>query len=238
MIKNPDAFHRAISGTGDLMATVEFEPYETIMLRPDYLLELFADKKVIHLGCTDHLAIIQSKLSAGNYLHSLITYVAEKCVGIDINREALDFIQSKGIDNVIFGDITQPGITAITEGHYDYILLGEMLEHVENPVDFLKSVVKNYGEYIDKVVITVPNAFGLPFLAGALNQGVESVNSDHKYWFTPYTIAKVIHQAGLELEHLQMCLYETSKFVLQGNEALLKSKPLLLDTIVAVVSLA
>jgi len=236
MIKNFEEVKKALDGTGNLMASVEFEPYDTIMLRPDFLLDKFQDKKVIHLGCTDHIEIIQRKLDEGNYLHNLITCVAQKCVGVDINKRALEYVKGKGIDNVYYGDITQPGIEVIIQDHYDYILLGEMLEHVENPVDFLKKIILNYKEYIDKFVITVPNAFGLPFLSNALNNGREEVNSDHKYWFTPYTIAKVVHQAGMKIDDLQMCIYETSKEICYNNYSMLKSKPILLDTIAVVCS--
>ena len=223
-----------MDGLGGLDVAVEFEPYNEIMLRPDYLLDLLAGKKVIHLGCTDHTEIIQCKMDAGQYLHSLIGYVAEKCIGIDINRQALNYIRSRGIHNVIEADITKPGISEILQDHYDYILLGEMLEHIENPVDFLKRIVTNYGNHIDNFVITVPNVFGLPFLMSAYSQGKEVLNADHKYWFTPYTIMKVVHQAGLNIREVQMCLYENSREILPANESLLKSKPLLLDTIVVI----
>lgn len=237
MIKNWNSVKSILENNDSLEVSVAFEPYEQIMLCPDYLLQLFSEKKVIHLGCTDHLEIIQNKLDKGQYLHNLISFVSEKCVGIDINNQALDFIRSKGVHNVIYGDITQPGITEILEGHFDYMLLGEMLEHIENPVSFLKSIIANYGEHISTFVITVPNAFGLPFLSNAVSAGTEVLNPDHKYWFTPYTLMKVAHQAGLQIDDVQMCLYENSKGILPNNSELLKSKPMLLDTIVGVFSL-
>ena len=30
----------------------------------------------------------------------------------------------------------------------------------------------------------------------------ELINSDHRYWFSPYTIAKVMLQAGMELDEI------------------------------------
>ncbi len=234
MIRNWEAVERDLEGFHNLETTVEFEPYEQIPLRPNYLLDLLANQKVLHLGCTDHLEIIDHKRSSGQYLHSLLGYVTSKCVGIDINEEAIAHLRRHGIHNILAADITTPGIAAILEDHFDTLLLGEVLEHIDNPVDFLRRIVANYGGHISRYVITVPNAFGLPFLANALNLGREAVNPDHKYWFTPYTLMKVAHQAGLVVEHVQMCLYENSKGLLPANEALFKSKPLLLDTIVAV----
>ena len=234
MIKNYDQIKKGIDGSGELMVSLEFEPYDKIILRPDYLLEVLQNKKVIHLGCTDHNEIIQQKLQAGNYLHNMITYVTQKCVGIDINQQALDFLKSKGVSNVFYGDITQPDHQVITSDHFDFILLGEMLEHIDNPVNFLQRIIENYSDHIDRFMITVPNAFGLPFLNNAFNAGKEEINSDHRYWFTPYTLSKVVYQAGLQIETLQMCLYDTSRNIFFGNENLLKARPLLLDTIVVI----
>jgi hypothetical protein len=238
MIKNWEHVHMLLEGNDELEVTVEFEQLENIMLRPDYLSILFGAKKVVHLGCTDHLGIIQQKLDSGQYLHNLITFVADKCLGVDINKEAIQYLRDQGgVGNVIYGDITQPGIIEILEDDYDYILLGEMLEHIENPVAFLKSIITNYGKQIKQVVITVPNAFGLPFLANALNFGQETLNPDHKYWFTPYTIMKVAYQSGLEICDLQMCVYEKSKYIIDNNKELLKSKPLLLDSIILICNI-
>jgi len=235
-LKNREAVERAVMGAGPLTATIEFEPYDTLMLRPDYLLDLFQDKKVIHLGCADHLEILNQKIDRGNYLHNLLSCVSSRCIGIDINKEAVQAMTDRGIKNAVLGDITCPGIKPILNDKWDYILLGEVLEHLDHPAGFLRSLIKNYGKHINRYVVTVPNAFGLPFILNALENGKEQINSDHCYWFTPYTILKVLHHAGLKLEEMQMCVYENSAGIIKEHRELLKSKPLLLDTIVAVCS--
>jgi hypothetical protein len=115
--------------------------------------------------------------------------------------------------------------------------MAEVLEHIDNPVWFLKQIIQNYRKNIGNIIITVPNALGIYAVNNATNLGRESVNIDHRYWFTPYTICNVAHKAGLVPTELHMCLYENSAGYLENNEALLKSKPLLLDTIVLVCAL-
>ena len=57
---------------------------------------------------------------------------------------------------------------------------------------------------VEKVIITVPYAFGLrQMFSGLLKR--ENINSDHRYWFTPYTIAKVCIEAGIDPEELFFC---------------------------------
>lgn len=232
-----DHILKCVSGEYGLTANLVFDPINHIRLRPNVIYDIVENKKVLHLGCTDHSSIIEWKVKNGRYLHRQLTYVTQECLGVDINAAAAEQLKTYGIDNIIINDITIPGIKEISENSWDYLLMAEMLEHVDNPVDFLKSIIKAYGKNIDHVIITVPNAFGLVHLVNVIGKGLESVNYDHKYWFTPYTACKVIHESGLILEDLIMCLYENSTPVLKDNIEELKQKPILLDTIVIIARL-
>lgn len=236
MINNKQELFKCINGSGNITAFLKFESIQHIRLRPNVIFDIVDNKKVIHLGCTDHIEIINQKLNSGLYLHKQLSEVSKKCIGIDINTTTVQYIRERGFDNVIIGDITKPKISQIECEQWDFLLMAEILEHIDNPVEFLKDIVENYKHNINKIIITVPNAFGLIHMNNALSTGNEIVNSDHRYWFTPYTLWKVIHQAGLVLEDIKMCLYENSVGILGNNSKLLKEKPILLDTIVAVCS--
>jgi hypothetical protein len=45
------------------------------------------------------------------------------------------------------------------------------------------------------LVLTTPNAFRYQAALQSL-RGQEIINSDHRYWFSPYTLAKVMWRAG------------------------------------------
>lgn len=111
--------------------------------------------------------------------------------------------------------INDPPLEIITKtSDFDYIFLGEILEHVENPVLFLKSIIDKYSEHVKKIVISVPNAFTLSNFKNALSNK-EIINSDHKYWFTPFTIAKVLSCAGydnIEISCLKLRAYKNNSF--------------------------
>jgi hypothetical protein len=87
---------------------------------------------------------------------------------------------------------------------FDYALLGEVVEHIDNPVSFLKKIRENLMDTVEKVIITVPYAFGLRQIFSGLFKK-ERINSDHRYWFTPYTIAKTCFEAGIYPEDLLFC---------------------------------
>lgn len=235
VIENYEHILNGIKGVGQVdQLNIKFTPYETIQIRPNVLISKAAGKKIIHLGCTDHINYIEQRLSTGSYLHKLLTDVSEDCIGIDIAQEAIDYLKNKGIDNILYADITSPNIESIKKQKWDYMILGELVEHTENPVAFMKQIKENYGEYIDKYIITVPNALGLIFAYFAREYGIESINSDHKYWFTPYTIQKVLYAADYEVEDVIMCCYESSVGILANHYQELCQKPILLDDIVVI----
>ena len=76
------------------------------------------------------------------------------------------------------------------------MVLGEIVEHLDNPVAFLNAVSSRYSPFVRKMLVTAPNACRYANFRHALS-GVEFINTDHRFWFTPYTLAKVLHRAGL-----------------------------------------
>lgn len=222
---------QCVSGNGPLQAEIQLSPVDNLRIRPNVIFEIAEEKKVLHLGCTDHLSIIEQKLKAGIYLHRQLSYVSKKCLGVDINSKAAEYLSQHGISNIVIGDITEPGIKEIQSDDWDYLLMAEVLEHINNPVSFLLDIKNNYGKNIKGVIITVPNAFGWIHMNSVIYHGIESINSDHRFWFTPYTLCKVAHEAGLILDDLIMCIYENSIPAIGNNEQQLKQKPILQDTI-------
>lgn len=99
-------------------------------------------------------------------------------------------------DNVAYEDILEGEIhETITSDKWDAMIMGEILEHIDNPVHFLRCIHDRYKQYVNELVITVPNALSI---SNTLNsfKNIERVNSDHRYWFTPYTLNKILHLAG------------------------------------------
>jgi hypothetical protein len=179
---------------------------KNILTRLEMIKDAIKDKKVIHLGCCDHIPLIKDKIEKGIWLHKIITDNAKECIGIDIDKNGISYLKAElGYKNVELADITTDEISHIASNKWDYIVIGEILEHVNNPVQFLKSIVKKYGSKISNFIITVPNAFSITNFNGVKN-GVEIINTDHRYWFTPYTLAKVGHEAGLKLEDFSFVL--------------------------------
>ena len=178
--------------------------------RIEWIKRLLSGKSVLHIGCCDHLPLIEKKIYEGKWLHGILDDICSNVIGIDVNQEAVDFINKRKLskNEVHCLDISDKSFAErMPKSVFDFVLLGEILEHVDNPVDFLFKMKTNLDEYgfKGKYLITVPNAFC--FQTNLYLKGIECVNSDHKYWFTPYTLAKVLVEANITPEELLFASY-------------------------------
>ena len=163
--------------------------------------EIVRNKTVIHLGCVDHLPLIKDKILNDAWLHSRLCKCAAGVIGIDVHKKGIEYVRDKlGYNNVYCVDITDNKSAAVLDtGLWDYLVIGEVLEHVDNPVQFLSAIRNQHKERIAKLVISAPNAFRWLNFRYAI-KGKEFINSDHRFWFTPYTLAKIIYRAGLAVD--------------------------------------
>lgn len=181
-------------------------PESCLRTRQECLLERVTGKRIVDLGCTDHLETIDEKICQGTWLHGQLDAVAERCLGFDINAEAVAHVREKhGRDEIFCHDfLSGPMFPGVKEDHWDYLVMGELLEHVDNPVQMLSQLREKYAGVIERVILTVPNAYKLPMLKDALLHR-ESNNTDHRYCFTPFTLAKVVTRAGMVVEDFEFC---------------------------------
>ncbi len=183
-----------------------------IRYRNDILVELCAGKNVLHIGCCDHVPLIARKWQQGEWLHGQLTGVAESVLGVDIDGEAVsETHRITGLGNIVAGDITSNKvIDAIAEHYFDLVLFGEVVEHIGDPVQFLRKFLSTYERSVREVIITVPNAFRAGNIK-SIFANREVINSDHRFFFTPYTICKVACDAGIAPSSIQMASFSRQR---------------------------
>lgn len=165
--------------------------------RISHLVELCRGKRVLHLGCCDHPPLVHDKLKNGTWLHARLTEVSQVCLGVDIDSGAVEFVKREtGFENVLLADLAVTAPEPVrTDPPWDLLVAGEIVEHLDSPVDFLSRLNQNLLNHCREIVVSVPNAFSLQNFLGA-RRHLECINSDHRYWFTPYTLAKVLTRSG------------------------------------------
>lgn len=197
--------------------------------RIQLITQLVTGKKVIHFGCVDHLPLIEQRRKAGIWLHENLSKVCSDLVGIDINQAGIDYMGKAGFEVFNSNVVTENPPAEVVSKQWDYIVAGEVLEHIDDPVMFLKAIREKYGTCTKGIIITVPNALSYTNFRFAL-KNTEMINSDHRFWFSPFTLLKVATQAGIEVEDYDLCFDEKVNF--PSIKWWLKGKPLFRNRIV------
>jgi hypothetical protein len=155
-------------------------------------------KKVLDLGAMDETAF-QSKRGSGCWLHEEIAAVASQVVGIDSSPLVPDGGLSTAPNAVIFkGSISNLG--EWFEGNDfrpEIVVAGELIEHLENPLAFLREIKSIDALQEKTMILTTPNATAAHnCLISLLNR--ESTHHDHLAIFSFKTLSTLCARAGFQ----------------------------------------
>lgn len=218
-----------------------------VMTRLEFLLNRCKGKRVLHIGCCDHRPLIKEKVEHHIWLQGLLEEVADVCIGVDIAEDTIEYVRKEGFsNNVYYGDVTNVDIiNKIPVIDYNCVVMGEILEHVDDPVIFisqLKNTLLKLNFPSDgEIIIDVPNLYKMQ--RSGLRRPVEIINTDHRYWFSPYTLAKVLIRGGVSPYEIVFADQKFSnwyvdrglnKCVPKIRRSLLKPKSYRGDTLIAV----
>lgn len=215
-----------------------------IVDRKEYLIDQVKGKSVIHIGFADHAQVIPERVKNRTWLHGKLERSARRCVGIDIDRSAVHIAQQcSNLADLYVADITntnmRDNIIHTLEGDtYDLILLPSILEHILS----VGKVMEGVNEFasslgINSCIVTVPNAYSFDNLVFAW-RGYEDNNTDHKYYFSPMTLTRVMWECGWKLQDMVFSdfMNPRRRFLRYGRRvfkcmALMKS-PLFANTVI------
>lgn len=95
-------------------------------------------------------------------------------VGVDVDQASIEHARrSLPLENARFLHIAE----LAPDERFDLVIASEVLEHVENPEEFLRALRKNLTEQ-GRLVLTVPNGYG-PFEILSLVQGILQITGIH-----------------------------------------------------------
>jgi len=150
-------------------------PHVPVVDRAAFLVEQCRGKRVLHLGCAGPL-------------HQLLKPVCTALYGVDRGPQPMEHYYDVDLDE--HPENLPTGI------FLDWVLMGEVLEHLGNPGRLLATVRL---KYTCPVIISVPNAFARAG-AGALQKGYEQVNLEHVAWYSWRTLTTLVERYGYTVD--------------------------------------
>lgn len=142
-------------------------------------------KTVLHYGCADWP--IYNK---DNNLHYRMCQTSDKVDGFDVDKETITQMSESGMfrDGSLYYELP--------DKIYDFLLIPETIEHVNNVELFLESILKNVDVHTE-FLITAPNAFVMSQFDVNIDSGdsyIETIHPDHNCWFSVYTLPNFIEK--------------------------------------------
>ena len=157
--------------------------------KDDFILKLCAEKSVLDVGCIGQ----DRDFSSPHWLHNKIRKVSSRVDGVDILKEAVAKLKREGYSMYTVDELQKANLT------YDVVLLSEVIEHVDDPVAFMKF----YSKFMsDKGVmfVSTPNSNRANNFINILFNNSYSVNPEHVFWFCPKTFAEAASRVPLKMD--------------------------------------
>ena len=166
--------------------------------RIGYIRSQCQGQRVLDLGAMDETAY-QAKQGNGTWLHEEIAAVAARVVGIDSSSLVPDGGLRTAGNAVIFrADIAQlDAWLRLNDFQPDIVVAGELIEHLENPLAFLRQINSIDALRGRTMILTTPNA-------SAAHNGLisllsrESTHHDHLAIFSFKTLSTLCVRAGFQ----------------------------------------
>jgi SAM-dependent methyltransferase len=139
-------------------------------------------------------------------LHADLQGKCKELIGIDLDKSAIEVLREVcHITDTIYGNAEELD-KLFPAGRFDTIIAGDVVEHMSNVGLFFNSarkVLKPGGE----LIITVPNAFSIKRILGAILLRQERNNPDHLYFFSAMTLRQAAHRFGYDLSSVSGFMY-------------------------------
>lgn len=171
-----------------------------LVQRLDFIKRISEGKSVLHLGCTNWPYTLEA-MDAGTLLHKDLAEVSRELYGFDFDQEGIDVLASKGFENLYRADLQKLSDVQLDK-QFDVIIAGEMIEHLNNPGEFL-SGIKRFMNRDTQLVITTINAYsGMRFFVYGLrgrSGSLEPVHPDHVAYYSYSTLKLLVERHGFEV---------------------------------------
>jgi len=156
-----------------------------------WLIEKVKDKSCLDVGAVEHDLSYTEKET---WKHKQLAKSAAHIVGIDVLKEYAEALQERGYD-IRHCDATSEEYIG---EKFDTVVLGDVIEHVNNPVDLIR-FAKRHLNPGGEIIAKTPN----PYYFDAIKKCAKNrdfVSLDHLAWYTPTMALEIAERAGCNLK--------------------------------------
>ena len=180
-------------------STLKFDNLERLPVsrpvdRLSYIANACTGRVVLDIGCLDETALIKRKTE--HWLHGRIAATATRVIGIDSSDKIPDGGIATGMNSRITRmDVTDANLATLADQAVDVIVAGELIEHLEHPLDFLRKLRAAFPGR--ELILSTPNGVTLAnTVLGTI--GCEVQHPDHLHNYTFKTLHTTCIRAGFE----------------------------------------
>jgi SAM-dependent methyltransferase len=168
-------------------------PKAKVVDRIDFLTDQARSRRVIHVGFVD-TGCRSMQDTAGTWLHGHLQQRATSLVGIDVDEGGVKEAVVAGYEAYAVDCRDREAVEALGIAPAQLVIAGEVIEHVDDPGNFLAglhALVAPGG----RLIVTTPNAYGLFNVFASLAHR-EINHPDHVVMFTWRTLTNLASRHG------------------------------------------
>ena len=174
--------------------------------RDEYIIDTCAGKRVLHTGATDW-PLTKEKLNNNSLLYKEIDKVAVAQLGIDLDKESVDYLNGIGFKN---SSLQVCDLNEMNQLDFnpEIIIFTETIEHLTNA----GTALENFKQIMDEdsiLIISTPNSYALNNFISALNHN-ENQHPDHSLAFTPKTLKQLLVKCGYQIDAFYFTFMKSS----------------------------
>lgn len=173
--------------------------------RLDMVLDFCRGQDVLDIGAGEHDIAFYSEAS---WEHGRIARVAKRAVAAEIMPHLVEHYRAKGFD---FRHVDATSDADLGD-RFDRIFIGDVIEHVNDPVALLH-FAKRHLKPDGRVMVTTPNPFAPRFRQHRRQRKTRYVmaNLEHTRWVSISNMHELVWRAGMRLTKLRWPLLRKPK---------------------------
>ena len=148
-------------------------------------------RDVLDIGVVEHQI---DYVNREGWKHRRLKNLAKRIVGIDILKEEVATLSKMGFDVHVVDATSDADIGE----RFDVVYIGDVIEHVNDPVKLLRFAARHMRPS-GLTIVTTPCPWWWKHLAKVVHHGSFIENVDHITWITPSNALEIINRAGLTL---------------------------------------